>query len=339
MGVTIVASVFVFGLLIFFHELGHFLVAKKMGIKVKEFAMGFGPKVVSWKSEETTYCWRIFPLGGFVRMTGEDPEESDEPDSFQSQSVRNRFLTIIAGPLMNFLLAVVLFFTIYFAFLGVTTFPVQIGQVFLEGRAAEAGLQIKDTILTINEKSVETWEQVVREINAHPEKEIRIVIERDKEVLNFSLLPEKDPETGHGLIGIGPETVRFRLLPSLQLGVKNTVMFVAFIFDSLVKMFMGEIPANIAGPVGIVSIVGEVAQTGIVNLLSLAAVLSINLGLLNLLPIPALDGSRLIFLIIEAIRKRPVDPKKENFIHFIGFSLLILLMIAVTYKDIIRLLF
>lgn len=339
MSITVIASILVFGLLIFFHELGHFLVAKKVGIKVKEFAIGFGPKVISWKSQETTYSLRIFPLGGFVRMTGEDPEEADEPGSFQAQPVINRFLSIIAGPLMNFLLAVVLFFTIYFAFLGVTISPVQIGQVFPEGRAAEAGLQVKDTILTINQEPVETWEQVVREINAHPEKQISMVIERNKEVMNFSLSPEKNQQTGHGLIGIGPETARFRLLPSLHLGARNTVMFVVFIVDSLAKMVTGEIPANIAGPVGIVSIVGEVAQTGIVNLLSLAAVLSINLGLLNLLPIPALDGSRLVFLIIEAIRKRPIDPKKESFIHFIGFALLILLMIAVTYKDVVRLLF
>lgn len=337
MFITIVSSVFVLGIIIFFHELGHFLVAKRAGVAVQEFALGFGPKVISWHSAGTDYSLRIFPLGGFVRLTGEDPEEVDEPGSFQKQRVATRFAVIAAGPLMNFLLAVVLFSLLSFAFIGITAFPVQIGQILAGERADQVGLEVGDTLLTIDEKVVESWEQVVRIINENPGQEILMVVERDGEVLQFPVTPKADEETGRGLIGIGPKTNRYQLIPSLRLGFANTWRFITFILVSLVGMVRGQIPADIAGPVGIISIVGEVAQTGLVNLLSLAAVLSINLGLINLLPIPALDGSRLVFLLVEGVRGRPVDAKKESFVHFVGFTLLILLMIFIAYRDLIRL--
>jgi regulator of sigma E protease len=337
MFITVISSIFVFGILIFFHELGHFLVAKRAGVAVQEFALGFGPKVISWTSGETDYSLRIFPLGGFVRLTGEDPDETDEPGSFQKQRVATRFAVIAAGPFMNFLLAVVLFSLLYFAFTGIAAFPVQIGEVLDGGRADQVGLEEGDILLTIDGKAVESWDQVVRVINENPDQEILMVVERDGEVLNFPVTPRADEETGRGLIGIGPQTHRYQLIPSLRLGLANTWRFTNFIIVSLIGMIRGQIPADIAGPVGIISIVGEVAQTGLVNLLSLAAVLSINLGLINLLPIPALDGSRLVFLLVEGIRGRPVDPKKESFVHFVGFTLLILLMIFIAYRDVIRL--
>ncbi len=335
--ITIISSVFVFGLLIFCHELGHFIVAKRAGVTVREFALGFGPKAVSWHSGGTDYSLRVFPLGGFVRLVGEDPEEVEEPGSFQKQKVLTRFAIIAAGPLMNFLLAVLLFSLIYFAFLGIATFPVQVGQVTEGERAEAAGLREGDTFLTVDGEAIETWEHVVQIINRNPGREIDIVVEREGEVLTFSVVPKADEETGRGLIGIGPKSQRFLLLPSLRLGLQNTWNLINLIIVSLVGMVAGRIPADIAGPVGIISIVGEVAQTGIVNLLSLSAVLSINLGLINLLPIPALDGSRLVFLLVEGVRGRPVDPKKEGFIHFVGFTMLILLMIIIAYRDLIRL--
>lgn len=335
--ITIISSIFVFGILIFFHELGHFMVAKKAGVTVREFAMGFGPKAVSWQSGGTDYSLRIFPLGGFVRLVGEDPDEVEDPGSFQRQKVLTRFAIIAAGSLMNFLLAVLLFSLIYFAFLGVATFPVQIGQV-TEGQRAEAvGLQVGDTLLTVDGETIESWDQVVSIINRNPDQEITVVVEREGEIRSFQVVPKPDEETGRGLIGIGPKTLKYQLLPSLQMGFSNTWRFINFIIISLVGMVAGRIPADVAGPVGIISIVGEVAQTGIVNLLSLSAVLSINLGLINLLPIPALDGSRLVFLLVEGIRGRPVDPKKESFIHFLGFTFLILLMIVIAYRDLLRL--
>ncbi len=315
------------------------MLAKWTGVKVKEFAIGFGPKVIFWTSNETEYSLRIFPLGGFVRMTGDgdDPDEAKEPGSFQVQPVKSRFAIIAAGPLMNFTLAIILFALIHFAFIGVFVFPVQIDQVTENGRAYEVGFKSGDIIHTINDEPIESWGQVVNKINENPNNEISIEIERDNQIKTINVVPEKEPQSGKGIIGVGPKTKKYQILPSMRLGVENTVMFISLIYNALIQMITGQIPADIAGPVGIVNIVGEVAQTGIVNLLSLAAILNVNLGLMNLLPIPALDGSRLIFLIIESIRGRPVDPNKENFVHFLGFTILILLMIIVTYRDILRL--
>ncbi len=334
---TILASIFVFGLMILFHELGHFIMAKRTGITVTEFAMGFGPKLISKQYKETEYSLRIFPVGGFVKLLGEDAEEVEAQGSFQNHPVKNRFAVIVAGPLMNFILAVVLFSLIYFLFLGVPSVPVQIGLIVEGSRAEEAGLSVGDSILTIDEEPMSNWEQIVAKISANPENPLEIIIDRDGEVKEFYLVPEKESESGKGFIGIGPKNFKYKPLPSLKLGIQNTWTFLNFIFLSIIQMLTGKIPAEIAGPVGIIQIVGEVAQTGIINLFSLAAVLSINLGIFNLLPIPALDGSRLIFLLIEAVRGKAVDPKKESFVHFVGFALLIALMIVIAYRDFIRL--
>jgi regulator of sigma E protease len=335
---TFVASIVIFGLLIFAHELGHFLVAKRVGIGVYEFAIGFGPRLVSHRVGETTYSLRIFPLGGFVRLVGEDPEEADEQESFQKQPVWRRFAVIASGPLMNFILAILLFALIYFAYLGVPQYrSTAIGELLPDGRAEAVGLLAGDRIVTIAGTEVRDWNELVALINAHPEKEITIEYERNGRLQEIDIIPRRDAQTGVGLIGIAPETRRFALLASLQMGVVHTAWFIRFIGASIVQMFTGRVAPDVVGPVGIIQIVGEVARTGVVNLLSLAAIISVNLGLLNLLPIPALDGSRLMFLGIEAVRGRPVDPHKESFIHFIGFTVLILLMILIAYRDLVRL--
>jgi regulator of sigma E protease len=335
---TFVASIVIFGLLIFAHELGHFLVAKRVGIGVYEFAIGFGPRLVSHRVGETTYSLRIFPLGGFVRLVGEDPEEADVQESFQKQPVWRRFAVIASGPLMNFILAILLFALIYFAYLGVPQYSsTAIGELLPDGRAEAIGLLAGDRIVTIAGTEVRDWNELVALINAHPEKEITIEYERNGRLQEINIVPRRDPDTGVGLIGIAPETRRFALLSSLQMGVVHTGWFIRFIGVSIVQMFTGRMAPDVVGPVGIIQIVGEVARTGVVNLLSLAAIISVNLGLLNLLPIPALDGSRLMFLGIEAVRGRPVDPHKESFIHFIGFTVLILLMILIAYRDLVRL--
>lgn len=336
---TFVSWVVVFGMLILAHELGHFLVARRAGIGVTEFAIGFGPRLFGRQAGETTYSLRLFPLGGFVRLAGlENPEESGLEGSFQSKPVWQRFAVIAAGPLMNFLLAVLLFTLIYFAFVGIPVYQsTAIGNVLPGGRAEAAGLQQGDRLLNIAGQNVADWHDLVRVINAHPEQEITIEFQRNDNRQFVQVIPRRDPQTGLGLIGISPQIRLFALLPSLQQGLTHTFWFLDFITGSIVQMVTGRVPPDLVGPVGIIQIVGEVARTGIVNLLFLSAIISVNLGLLNILPIPALDGSKLIFLLVEALRGRPVDPRKESFIHFVGFALLILLMIIVTYHDLLRL--
>ena len=333
---TLVASVVIFGFLIFFHELGHFAVAKKVGIGVYEFAIGFGPKIISWKSGETDYSLRAFPLGGFVRLVGEDPEEADVEGSFQQQSVFKRFAVIAAGPIMNFILAILLFSLIYFAFMGVPS--TIIGAIEPGEPAQQVGLQEGDRITAVAGESVQGWNELTALIHAHPEQEISIEFEREGTVQSVQVVPQLEPETGQGRIGIGTQSRMFALLPSLIMGVEYTFWLLGFFITSIVQMISGTIAPDVVGPVGIISLVGEVARTGITDLLSLAAIISLNLGFINLLPVPALDGSRLMFLLLEGVRGRPIDPKKESFVHFIGFTLLILLMLVITFNDVSRLL-
>lgn len=335
---TIVASIIMFGLLIFVHEFGHFIVARLTGIRVLEFAIGFGKELIGWEKGGTKYTLRLFPLGGFCKMLGEDPEDAAVEGSFQEKPVLHRLAVIAAGSIMNFVLAAILFALLYFFFLGVPqTGMSQIGQVVEDGPAYHAGVQDGDTVVSINGVETTKWNDVVSIINAHPGQEIQLLLLRNDSYVETSVVP-KD-EGGRGLIGIAPASKKYAFFSSIYLGFTYTWFLIQLIFVSLFQMITGSIPADVAGPVGIAAVVGEVMQEGISNLMSLAAIISVNLGIINLLPIPALDGSRIVFLILEGIRGKPVDPQKEGFIHFVGFTLLILLMIFVAFQDISRIVF
>lgn len=339
---TFIASVFVFGLLIVFHEFGHFIVAKIVGIKVYEFSLGFGPKLLGVSGGETLYTLRLLPLGGFVRMAGMDPEEEvDEKDldrGFNKKTVGQRIAVIFAGPFMNFLLAALLF-AVVFSLQGepVASSGTRIGDINPGYPAQIAGLAAGDKIVAIDGKPVDKWADLVTLINERPEQNISVVVLRDGSELQFALTTVKS-EDGRGLIGIYPaeEYVKVGFLQSISLGIEWTTRFTVAIMDFVSKMIFGQMPADLGGPVRVVSEIGKAAQIGFVILLKLAAILSINLGLFNLFPIPALDGSRILFLFWEKIRRRPVDPVKENFIHLVGFGLLLLLMVIITYNDILK---
>lgn len=339
---TFIASVFVFGLLIVFHEFGHFIVAKLTGIKVHEFSLGFGPKLIGVPRGETLYNLRLFPLGGFVRMAGMDPnEEMDEEDQergFNRKTVGQRIAVIFAGPFMNFFLAALLFAVIF----AVQGEPVASGGTGIgalnPGYPAEiAGLAAGDKIVAVDGKPVDQWNDLVTLINEKPGQNISVVVLRDGSELQFELTTVK-AEDGRGLIGIYPaeEYVQVGLLKSISLGLEWTGRFTVAIMEFISQMIFGQAPADLGGPVRVVSEIGKAAQLGFITLLQLSAILSVNLGLFNLFPIPALDGSRILFLFWEKIRRRPVDPVKENFIHLLGFGLLLLLMVIITYNDILQ---
>lgn len=330
---TLVASIIVFGLLVFVHEFGHFIAARLNGIKVLELAIGFGPKIFGWQREETAYSLRLFPLGGYCRLLGENPEEANEEGSFTSKSPARRAAVLGAGPLMNLLLSLIIFFVIFYLFVGVQQLDRTIIGTVLPGTpAAGAGLQDGDEIIAINGEPVERWEEVVEAIEKLPGKKVELVVKRGGMIKEFTLNAEPDPESGQGKIGIAPLMKKYQFWEALKTSFERFWMIVASIF----QVVTGQAPLDITGPVGIVIIVGEVAQTGFVNLLWLTGLISISLGLVNLLPIPALDGGRLLFVLIEAVRGRPMDPETEGLIHFIGFALLILLILLVTYNDLIR---
>lgn len=334
--VIIVTAVVLFFLLVIFHEFGHMIAAKAVGIWVQEFSVGMGPLVFSrkGKSGDTTYSVRLLPLGGFTRMAGME-EDLDNPRGYNRRSVPQRLLVIASGSLMNFVLAIV-FYALAFLIIGVPSNSTVVGNVLPEYPAYESGLVSGDRITAVNGSPVDNWSELVNVIQKHPGEELSLTILRDKQTHTLLVTPREDSQTKAGMIGIEQSMIRYNPFASLWYAVRQSALMLYLILVSLGQMFAGQVPVDLVGPVGIVQMVGQAARFGVANVLGFAAFISVNLGLINLLPIPALDGSRLIFLLVEGFRGRPVDPKKENFVHLIGFSLLMLVFLILTYRDILR---
>jgi len=318
------------------HELGHFLVAKANKVYVYEFAIGMGPRIWGFKKAETEYNLRLLPIGGMVRMMGEDEEKTDDDRSFTRKSVLRRMSVIFAGPLMNFITAIVLF-VIVFMMIGIASNSNVIGQP-LPGQAAEAaGVLAGDSILEINGQEVKDWNSMVGIIQEQePGAPLAIIIDREGELIDMTINPYYDNESGRWLMGIQPSVQKLGFFESAWLGIKQSYLFTKMLLVALYQMLTGQIAPDVAGPVGVVNIVGQAASMGLQNVLILAGYLSINLGVINLLPLPALDGSRIVFLAVEGIRRKPFDRQKEGMVHFIGLMLLFGLMIVITYHDILR---
>ncbi len=344
---TVLTSIIVFGIIIFVHEFGHYALAKFSGIFVEEFSIGMGPKIVSKKWGETSYSLRVLPIGGFCKMAGEAGEEDSNTQTvprdrrFDGKPALSRMAVIFAGPLMNFIFAAVLF-AVLFSFLGIPVdYQNEIGQVQPDSIAEEAGFLEGDRIIKINEINIETWQDVVGVIHNSPAEELNITVVRNDAPLNIKVIPGLDEETELGMIGIVPgEPILHKvgILTGIKDGIINTMELTVLIIQGLVQLVTGEVsPEGVAGPLGIIQMIGESAKFGLIYLVNFTAFLSVNLGLLNLLPIPALDGSRLLFLLLEVVRGKPINPAKENFVHLIGFFLLMLLMVVITYQDVARL--
>jgi regulator of sigma E protease len=349
---TFLATIFVLGILIFFHELGHFLIAKKSGIKVERFSLGFPPKLIGKKIGDTEYCISWVPLGGYVKMAGEDPDQKEikgEPWEFMSKPVHTRALVVFAGPAMNFILAILIFWGIIF-FAGkqeIHEDTNQIGLVAAGGPADEAGIRPDDRIISINGTEVATFVEMAEIIYEQVEKPVEVKWIRDGEKYTAMITTYKDrilDETGEikyvGKIGIGPSytTVKVGFFRSLLEGVDTAV----FILVETIKFIIGLITGAasiklVGGPVFIAQVAGQTARAGFVSLLSFTALLSINLSLINVLPIPVLDGGHLLFLGIEKIKGKPLSLKQRAAMQQIGFAFLILLIIFITYNDFLRL--
>ena len=329
---TALATIFVFFIVVVFHEFGHFFIAKISGIKVHEFAIGMGPKLFKINKGDTDYTLRLLPIGGYVKMEGED-EYSDDLRSFSQKPVGVRMAVIAAGAIMNFILAIIVF-SIYAYNVGVPT--TTINEATEKLPAYEAGLRAGDTITSINNFDVNSWEDIKTSINASNGKEITVKVIRDNKELEFTIKPVMDSETNRLIIGISPKMTKSLLL-SIKNGFENMAMILGLMFQFIGMLFKGNVSSgDISGPIGIVVLVGEAAKSGFQYVLYVAGFISINLGFFNLLPIPALDGSRLVFLLVELVRGKPISQEREGFIHFIGFVFLIVLMIIVAYKDIIK---
>ncbi|WP_110953234.1 RIP metalloprotease RseP [Anaerosinus massiliensis] len=340
MSTTLIATIFVFGLLVLFHEFGHFITAKMVGMRVDEFAIGFGPKLISFKHGETLYSLRIIPLGGFNKIAGMDPDEEQDERSYNAKPIWARMLVILAGSFMNFVLPV-LIFCIIFMSSGITTpsnEPI-LGEVISHKSAAQAGLMAGDKIIEIDGKQIASWREFVETVQVSGGKVLKVHFERNGEEHTASMIPEYDETSKRALIGVvsSVDTYHPGILESVGLAFKNTGFIIMKMVEGLSQMFTGRAAADLAGPIGVAQMAGEVAQMGFVPLLQFAAFLSINLGIINLLPVPALDGGHFVTLILEALRGKPLGAKSVQYAQMIGFVLLMGLMIFATFKDIIRL--
>jgi regulator of sigma E protease len=350
----VVSFVVVLGVLIFVHELGHFLLAKLMGVGVKKFSLGFGPRIVSRKVGMTEYMISSIPLGGYVKMVGEEPDaELDEsllPLSYSHKGVTRRTLIILAGPAFNLLLAVVIFFGLFW-FSGRPIMEPEVGEVQTEMPAHVSGIRAGDRVLSVGGKPVHQWNDMADLVQESEGRPLSFEILRDNRTFSVKITPQLVPtqnlwgeEVEKYAIGItasGAFSIeQLNLFQSTGEAVIYTWRIVTFTALTIGKILTGAVSVKaLGGPIMIAQLTGEQAKAGLINLMFFVAVLSINLGVINLLPIPVLDGGHLLFCLIEAVRRKPVNLKVREVAHQVGFFVLILLMIFVIYNDIARVLF
>lgn len=425
--ITLFAAIFVLGVVIFFHELGHFLSAKKEGIKVEQFSLGFPPKLFGFKRGETEYIISAIPLGGYIKMAGENPDEElkGEPWEFRSAPIKKRTKIVLAGPLLNFILGLVLFS--FIPMIGIPTYSNVVGKVekdslaqlagilpgdkiikindkptnnwteliktilgasgkikliiwrdnkmiekeveivkdkeigilpyistkiknVIKGYPAQkAGLKEGDVVTTINGKQVSQWEEMAKIIRQNPGKELIFGIKREEKEIILKIIPSSKPdydadkkkEIKVGSIGITSCTLTYRLNPlsAIWQGILQTLATIQLIYAILWQLICGTLSYKLlAGPIGIVQMSGEQAQLGFIYLLGFIAMLSVNLGVINLLPLPVLDGGQMLFLIIEKIRGRAMSVKTQTAIQWVGITIIICLVVFISNNDIRRLL-
>lgn len=336
---TILAAIFVFGVLVTVHEFGHFITAKMTGMRVDEFAIGFGPKIYQQKDGETLYSLRAIPLGGYNKIAGMDPDDPVEPNAFNSKPIPARMLVILAGALMNFILPIILFSGIFMVEgrMQLVNEPV-LGTVVDEMAAARAGLKAGDRIVTIDGKNVETWTDVVLNLRKAGTEEVTLTAERNGVLQTYKMTPMFDKDAGRPLIGVSPRFSKESLgfFGSIKEGFIYTKNIGLSMVSGLYRIVSGNAPADVAGPIGVAQMAGQVAEKGLLPLMNFVAFLSINLGVINLLPLPALDGGHFVLLLLEALRGKPLGGKAMTNIQMIGVALILALTVFSTFKDITR---
>lgn len=344
---TIFISILILGFLVFMHELGHFVAAKRAGVYVHELSFGMGPRIAGFQRGETAYNLRALPFGGFVRMASvADPSDDDAPPVapervFESQSLFKRIKVIIAGPAMNFIIAISLIFAVY-GLVGIDYPQVDstvIGKVVAGGPAATAGLQAGDRILTVDGSPASDWQSMVIIIQGSLGRQVVVTYERAGTEMSSLVDPTPHPQDARiGYLGISSSTVRVKLPlgKALVASITETWRMLSLWLVAIIGIFRGQGAPDVSGPIGIIQMLGEASQFGLANLFFLAAVISANFGLINLFPIPALDGSRLVFFLVEALRGKPVPPEQEGRVHLVGYGLLMGLLVLLTYRDLVR---
>ena len=328
---TAILAILLFCIMIFPHELGHFIAAKKLGVKVNEFAFGMGPAIWKKQGKETLYSIRIFPIGGYCAMEGED-EDSDNPRAFSNKKPLHKLIILAAGSFMNVVCAVVIMILVV-GILGFTT--TTLDAVTPDSPAAIAGIQGGDKIVMIDGEDVDQWSDVTTHIIDSKGKELTFTVERDGAQETLKVTPVENKEQGY-IVGI---TCRVSHNPGKAVveGVKATWSLTLALFDTIGQLFSGDVGTDsLAGPVGMVQMVSQTTSLGLWYYGFLTAMICMNLAIINMLPLPALDGGRIIFVLITMITGKEVSPKIEGAVHFVGIMLLFGLMIYVSFNDVIR---
>jgi regulator of sigma E protease len=348
---TVLATLVVLGALIFVHELGHFLTAKALGVRVDIFSLGFPPKLLSRQIGETDYRISVVPLGGYVKLLGENPNDEVPPEliprSFQHRPMWQRAAIVMAGPAFNFFFACLALFVL-FAVSGLPYVPTEVGRIIEDSPAQRAGLKSGDLIVAVDGTPVKRWEELSRQIREHGGQTLLLAVKRANENLDIKVTPEKrESENLFGQkvqafqIGVASSerlvTEELGPFQALEEGVSYSLRIAALTLQSLFKLITRELSMDtLGGPIMIAQVAGKQAEMGLSHLIHFMAVLSVNLTLLNLLPIPVLDGGHLVFLFLEALRGKPVPLKHREVAQAVGMMLILTLMVLVFYHDLVR---
>ena len=337
-------AIVMLGVIVTVHEFGHYLVGRLCGIGIVEFSVGFGPKLLGWQRKGIQYSLRLIPLGGYCAFVGED-ERNEDPRAMSNQPVWKRFLTVLAGPVMNFVLAFVCCAVMLTLFVTAETFPT-VENVMDDMPAVAAGIRPGDVIVQVGDADIDYGGagvgQIVRAIQGvEPGSTVRVVVERDGTRIPLEMqttaVTTEDGVT-HGMIGVEFSKRTFTVPEALRYSGAYMLDTTRMMLDSLRRLFFhGEGVNQITGTVGIIAVVSQYARDGWYEVLWLMFIISLNLGIMNLLPLPALDGGRLVFLIVEAIRRKPIPPEKEGMVHGIGLALVLGLFVLLTFHDVYRL--
>lgn len=347
--ISILAFVFVLSILILVHEFGHFITAKKSGVKVERFSLGFGPVIFSFRRNDTQYCISLVPVGGYVKMSGDSPSDKLEGKSWEylSQPVMKRMMIVSAGPALNYLLA---FFVFWIVFLvGNPTVTTKVGEVIKNYPAQIADIRSGDRIVKVGEKAVSNWEELTELIRNAKGETLDLVIRREDKINILTVYPKREKvknifgkEEEVGRIGITPSDevikIKYPFFKASSLALSKLISLTRLTFMAIFRLLTGgmALKETVSGPLGIFYVTKFAAEMGIVTLLNLLAVLSASLAIFNILPIPVLDGGHILFLLIERLRGKAVSFKTQEKITQVGIAALIALMVFVSYNDLVR---
>lgn len=331
--VNIIIAILVLGFLILIHELGHFTLAKLNDVNVEEFSLGMGPKLIGTKGKETSYSIRALPIGGYVKMLG-DQEKSEDPRAFNNKSPLRRLSIVAAGPIMNILFAAIL----YALLAGINGYvSPRANEIVKNSPAEKVGIKTGDVIVKADGSSIHTWDDFTLKMFVNKGESLKLTVKRDGSLKTFAVTPEMNKGENRYMVGIGPTNVKNpSVIESIKYGYNETGSMVKEVIVSLKMLFTGKVSAkDVSGPVSIVKVTSAAANAGVITLFTFMAFLSANVGMFNLLPFPALDGGYVILFLIQIITGKKIDDNKVGVINTIGFAMLMALMVIVTIKDIL----